>query len=227
MENDFRAFLSAKLKEKGLTLKKLSELTGIILKHLENLNSGNLSDLPPSPYLHGYLIKIAEVLEFDAEEWWPVLKSEEEVSSSGAEDALPKNRFAKKPHTKKISLALIGLVVLLLFGLRLPKIIGLPEIAVTYPSGDATLTVSAEEITVQGSLKGGDKVMLNGEAIPLNADGSWQKSILLAPGLNTIEITAKKFLGRETKVTRQVIYAPSEEKNHSSSTPSSTSPTDN
>lgn len=223
METDFKTFFSAKLKEKGLTLKKLSEVSGIALKHLENLNSGNFEALPATPYVRGYLQRISEILEFNPAPWWQSLKREEDIARSGNEDALPKNRFVKKSPAKKIWIVILILIPLLYFGIRFSKIFGRPEITVAYPPSEAIVSVPTGEITLQGNLKGGDKVMLNGEAIPLNEDGSWQKGLLLTPGLNTIEITAKKFLGRETKIIRQVIYEPPLENGKKIILPASTS----
>jgi transcriptional regulator with XRE-family HTH domain len=209
---DFQSFLNAKLKEQGLTFKKLSEISGISLKHLENLNSGNISELPAAPYVHGYLLKLGQILDFDGDKWWQLLK-EEEISTSGAEDQLPKNRFSKKPLGKKIWLILAVFLIILYFGLRFSKIFGRPEIIITYPKDNITV-VNTNEIIITGELKGGDKIMLSSpvsEQIPIDTRGLWQKNIRLDSGANNIEITAKKFLGREAKITRQIIYEPPEE----------------
>ncbi len=209
MNPDFQSFFSDKLKEKGLSLKKLSEISGIALKHLENLNSGNLDALPPAPYIRGYLKKISEILEFDPEPWWQDLRREGEIVTSGNKDSLPQNRFAKKvANRKNWPIILIILIILAYFGFRSSKIFGRPEITTTYPPSEEVLIIQTKDITLQGNLRGGDKVMINGEATPINQDGSWQKTISLDPGPNIIEIAAKKFLGQETKITRNIIYEP-------------------
>ncbi len=223
---DFSSFLNSKLKEQNINLKKLSEASGITLKHLENLIAGNFSDLPASPYLHGYLTKLGEVLDFDGEKWWHILKSDPELFSSGSFDKLPQNRFAKKTQTKKIWIGLAILIVLFYFGLRLPKIIGQPELTILFPSEEAT-NFTTEEIILNGSLKNGDKILVNKDEVPIDENGFWQKNITLEPGLNTIEITGKKFLGREIKVLRQIIYEPIENLNEENlpGTGTSTTPT--
>ena len=62
---DFPSFFNERLKERGLTLKRLSELSGISVKHLEALAAGQFDNLPPAPYLRGYLLKLGQVLGFD------------------------------------------------------------------------------------------------------------------------------------------------------------------
>ena len=66
-EQPFELFFAERLKTKGFTLKKLSEMSGVALKHLENLRAGRYEDLPPAPYLHGYLRSIGKFLDFDGE----------------------------------------------------------------------------------------------------------------------------------------------------------------
>ena len=67
---DFSSFLNERLRDKGLTLKKLAETTGIALGHIQKLSEGDFFDLPPTPYLRGYLSRIGRVLDFDPEIWW-------------------------------------------------------------------------------------------------------------------------------------------------------------
>jgi len=210
MQQDFQLFLAAKLKEKGLSLKKLSELTGIALKHLENINTGNWNDLPAAPYIRGYLVKISEVLDFDPDEWWKIMRGEE-ISISGPSDSLPKNRFTQKARSKKLIIfGILFLIVFAYFGLRFSKIFGRPEVLVNYPPED-TATTSSEEIIISGRLKNGDKLFINSESVLIEEDGSWQKSFTLsASNPNVFEISAKKFLGLETKLTRQIIFEPGE-----------------
>ena len=43
----FEQFLNERLKERGMTLKRLSELSGISQKHLEYLARGEFDHLPP------------------------------------------------------------------------------------------------------------------------------------------------------------------------------------
>lgn len=216
---NFPFFLVQRLKEKGLSLKRLSDLTGIALKHLENLNSGNTGDLPPAPYLRGYFQKIGDILEFDGERAWKEFQFENEIQTSGSEDSLPKNRFAKSAASKKtwvISVIMVIIAVIAIF--RLPSILGRPQIDIAYPSQELS-GVKTSQILMRGKIEGGDKLTINHEDVIIKEDGTWQKSVFLQPGLNTIEITAKKFLGQETSILRQIIYEPPPE----TTTPTSTS----
>lgn len=206
---NFQDFFNSKIRERGLTLKKLSELSGITLKYLEYLSAGNFEALPSAPYFRGYLEKLGRILDFDYTEWWQNIKKEEVVKISGTEDRLPKNRFALSSPGKFIWPAIILLLVVFYFGARFSKIFGEPQVSVAYPT-EAFTNVASQKIVVRGLLKDGDKLVINGEVVVPENDGTWEKNIFLEPGLNTILITAKKFLGRETKIIRQVLYKPGE-----------------
>lgn len=203
---NFQEFLNSRLRERGFSLEKLSKISGIALKHLENLARGDLEHLPAAPYLHGYIIRLGQILDFDGEAWWEKIKKEEGVKRSGARDELPKNRFARSSIKPSTWLALAAILFLIFyFGFRFAQIFGEPTIIVNEPAADPT-TVTVDTLVVSGKLENGDSLTVNSSTALLHADGSWEETILLQPGLNTITITAKKTLGREKTVVRHVNY---------------------
>src|ERR1700690_1518674 len=99
MDNEeiiFQEFFAMRLKERGVSLKKLSDITGISPTHLENMFHGNLENMPSAPYFRGYLMRIGKVLDFDGEVWWERLRADGLIKNSGELDSLPKNRFLKQ-----------------------------------------------------------------------------------------------------------------------------------
>jgi len=209
---NFGEFLAAEMRDKGISLKKLSEVTGIAPIHLENMLRGDFENVPSSPYFHGYLLHIGKVFGFDGEEWWKRIKKENVVRNSGPADALPQNRFIKKVVPKSYWIAgIAGVLIVIYLAVTLPHILGKPSLTINYPAGNP-VTATATTITFQGTVRNADALYLsNGnasssESIVVAPDGSWEKSVLLQNGLNTFEFSAKKFLGGETDITEQVIY---------------------
>ncbi|MBI5220670.1 MAG: helix-turn-helix domain-containing protein [Candidatus Liptonbacteria bacterium] len=200
-ETTIAALLAAKMKERGLPLRKLSEVSGISTKHLEALLRGANSQLPPAPYVRGYLIKLGEVLDFDGQAAWESFRREGRVQVSGGSDALPKNRFALPRSAKPVAITLLFLAVLIYLGLRLWA--WQPELKVVQP---ATLAVSTstESVTLAGYASPGAQVYINAELVPATDSGDWQKTVLLEPGLNTFVIGARRRLGGERRQTLQV-----------------------
>jgi hypothetical protein len=202
---DFQSFFNEKVRARGLTLKKLAEVSGIPLRHLEHLSEGYYEKLPGAPYLQGYLRALGRVLDFDAEPWQMYFRELDLVKTSGASDRLPGNRFAFRGFPKYSLFALIGVLILIYFGLRFSQIFGKPVLSVEFPPSDQT-RVEQQVISVRGKVENTDQLSVNAEPVLFGADGVWVKEISLQPGLNSIEVTARKFLGRETQVNREVIY---------------------
>ncbi len=205
--SEFANFLNERIHERGLTMKRLSELTGVSSKHLEGIFSGDPKRLPSPPYLRGYLLKLGEVLDFNANEAWEQMKKLSEAKSSGKADELPKNRFSKKPAGRYFLIGGIAVVLVLYASFRFYEISGKPDVTVSYPS-ENMVTVDSSSFSISGKISNADELRINGERVDIRQDGSWQKDVSLQPGINTMEITAKKFLGREAKLIRQIVYQP-------------------
>ena len=82
MDESFETFFRERIKDRGISLKKLSELTGIAISHLENMVRGNFDDVPSAPYFHGYIIRLGAAWRVrpDALSWcsvqpWPARSS--------------------------------------------------------------------------------------------------------------------------------------------------------
>lgn len=208
-DQSFQQFLNERLRERGLTLKRLSELSGVNLKYLEQLSNGSFEELPAAPYLRGYIVKISEILEFDHETWWKFIKREEGLKTSGGEDQLPKNRFARERTPRPFWIAALIVLAVLFFGVRASRILGRPTLTISNLT-EETLTTSSDRFTIEGTITGGNKVVVNNESVDVGADGSWSKSVILEPGINLIEIKGRKFLGNEVTAIRRIVYeAPS------------------
>lgn len=208
----FEQFFAEKIKERGVSLKKLAETTGIAPAHIESLLRGDYDNMPSAPYFHGYLLHLGAVLDFDGEEWWLKLKKEGIIKNSGELDTLPRNRFIKQAPPKYLWWILAGAIVLIYLAFQASHIFGKPTIIVTIPDANPYVTTSST-ITLSGTVAGASSLSLVGadgglEPIIVAANGSWHKSVLLGIGPNPFQISAKKFLGGETSVTEQIFYQP-------------------
>ncbi len=208
-ENNFRFedFFKEKVRERGIDLKKLSETSGIALKHLTAIAAGDFKKLPSAPYFRGYLMRLGEILDFDPEMWWQRLNTGGFVKSSGSEDRMPKNRFVTKINGKILWISLGILLVIIYLAIQLPRILGKPEITVTFPQGNPA-SASFQELNILGTVKNADELTINSSSIPIEENGLWQNKVLLGSGPNSFRIVAKKFLGREATIDLKIIYQP-------------------
>ncbi len=195
------------LKLKGFTLDKLSQLTGVSERSLALLLEERFEKLPSAPYVHGYLVKIAEVLNLDGQKLWQeYLKNNSGIRRSGQEDTLPFNRFAIPKLSKKIIVAAgVIIIVLILIIFRLPAFFGQPELKISNINDNPTV-VQDSDFTVHGIMNPADELTINGEAVYPDKDGNFDKSILLQSGFNNIVFQTKKLLGKIYTVTKQIFY---------------------
>ncbi len=204
----FEKFFTDRLKQKGMSIKKLAETTGIARSHIENIASGNFKDMPSAPYFRGYLIRLGKILDFDGDERWEEIKKEGMLKKSGPKDMLPKNRFIKKHPSKFIWAGAVFVIAIVYIIFRFARIAGMPTLTLIFPAENPA-TVSSSEITLQGTVTNADSLSIGGETVPIAQDGTWQKNVLLFPqNPNTFQITAKKFLGGETDIVEQIFYEP-------------------
>ncbi|MDI6820571.1 MAG: helix-turn-helix domain-containing protein [Patescibacteria group bacterium] len=200
------AILVEALRTKSLTIEKLSSMTGISERFLNLLLEENFKKLPAAPYVHGYIIKIADVLNMNGEKLWQeYLKDHNSINRSGKKDKLPQNRFVNKSFNKKTVIVVLIIVLILLYVIiRLPSILGKPPLTLANIANNAIVTNPEYQIT--GKINPSDKLTINNGIVFADPEGNFQKTIKLDPGFNTFEFKVKNILGRETALTKQVFY---------------------
>ena len=207
------ATLSETLKElvesKGITLEKLSESTDIPKRYLEALIDGDFKNLPSAPYTRGYLLKIAKVLRLDGEELWQSFKNESPLKASGQNDKLSPNRYALPvKQSKKLFLFVIILIIVIIYlSFQWNNIFGSPKLEIINPAV-SEIIVKEPTIKVSGRIDPKDKLIIDNTEVVADQTGWFEKDITLQQGPNNIIFTAKKFLGKEIKITRLVDYQP-------------------
>jgi len=207
MNNNLSETLKEILEAKGITLEKLSETTGVPKRYLEALISGEYKNLPAAPYTRGYILKIAKAFRLNGEELWETYRNDLSLRISGQNDKLSSNRFAlpKKANKKNIIFIIILILVIVYLSFQWRNIFGAPKLEIITP---ASLEISINPFKVTGRTDQKNKLIINGEEVVINATGWFEKDINLQKGVNIIEFEVKKFLGKEIKVSKQVIYQP-------------------
>lgn len=207
MDKDFKTLFNETLHNYGVSVAKLAEVSGIPERYLEAMRVGNDELLPPDPYVRGYLIKIIALTGGNLEDLWTAYKNQSLQKTSGPTDRLPSNRFSlRRINKSKIALAVIIMLLIIYGFLRFDIILGNPELKVSAPE-EAQIFSAAETIMIKGKINPRDKLTINGKDVITESDGAWSIVWPLTPGINNLEIKAKRFLGKEVVVTKKVIYA--------------------
>ncbi len=207
MENKpIKDFIFERLEAKSLTLDKAATLTGISKHFLEAILKSEWKKLPAAPYLCGYFKKLEQVLDVEAGYLWKKFQEESDFRTSGPADRLPENRFAIKAGNRLWLLPTLVIAASMIYVfVSSGRVAGVPDLAITNPL-EATLIVNNPLFVLEGSADPVDKLFINGEEVYVDKNGKFQENYNLQSGLNTFEFMAKKFLGKETKVVRQIIY---------------------
>lgn len=210
MEKLLKDILREQMQIKGLNPERIRQLTGITERFIAAFTEGTKEKLPAAPYVRGYLLRIAAVLDLSGQELWETYKSELLSKSSGPLDRLPENRFAlKKINKKRLALGAAALLLIVYLAINANRFLGRPQITITSPAPE-TFVTTASTLNLAGQINPSDKLIIGGEEIQVDESGRFEESYELEPGLNRIEFLVKRFLGREARVIKQVIYQPSE-----------------
>ena len=200
---DFGDFFAEAVRIKGYSLEKLANLSGVSERFLRILAEGNYGKLPSAPYMRGYLLKIAEVLEVDGASLWEEYERAIEPRRSGEKDVLPQNRFRTwQIHRGTI---FIGLGIVIVLGILLWRLPWFQSSAMSVLGKDGEI-VATSTWTIRGFADKDQAISINGELTQLHSDGSFEKELNLQPGFNTFTILGTYPLGREEKIVRQIFY---------------------
>lgn len=208
-QKTFQELFKEAIELRGLSLDRLAETTGVPKNYLENFISGDFKKLPPSPYVRGFLMKISAALGIDGNYLWGVYE-EEIIPLVKNSDRLPVNRFvSSRKNGKKIILTGIVLIFISIYlFFRIDNLLGTPKIEIRQPAENG-IVVNEQSIKLSGkAVNFFDKLTINDEEIFIKENGDFEKEYLLRPGGNKIEFKVKRFLGKEIKIEREIIYQP-------------------
>ncbi len=206
--SDLKTLMNEALELRNVNHEKLAQLTGISERYIWAIQNIETEKLPPSPYVRGYIKKIAEVLHLNHDEIWDLYKKELAHKTSGKFDTLPENRFAIRHLSRKqIFGAGIGILFVLYLVANADRLIGRPELQITFPESPIFTTIESN-IILTGNLDQKDKLTINGEEIFISQDGNFAEEYELQPGLNVFEFNAQRFLGSSATEIKQILYQP-------------------
>ncbi|MDP3962973.1 MAG: hypothetical protein Q8Q39_00570 [bacterium] len=81
-----------------------------------------------------------------------------------------------------------------------------PKIVLEMPASD--MTAETPNLIFRGRLQDGTRLMVNHDDVYVDGEGNFSQRMWLASGLNTLEIIAANKFGRQSKLTRYIVYNP-------------------
>ncbi|MFA6407582.1 MAG: helix-turn-helix domain-containing protein [Candidatus Paceibacterota bacterium] len=204
------------MRNKSMSIEKLSQLTGISDRFLELLTKEDYARLPSAPYVRGYLFHIADILNLNGEEIWKeytrhnaIVSTKETTTHPSKRDFSSEKKLSMNQFftTRNISFVVLFLVVLTIVSIRASAFTGTPTLSLENFSD--TMVVTTSTFTARGLFNPQNKLTLNEEGVSPNEEGVFEKQLFLTPGFNTFHFKIKGLLGKELEVTKQIYYTTS------------------
>lgn len=205
--NVFGESLCAARERQGLQLTEASRRLKLPLKYLAALEAGAWYDLPAGSYPRLFARAYAEFLGVPTD----VIDQEFPQSATTASRP-PQAQAGVQAASKQVGygrrflLAAAVVVVLVYLGVQAWHTLLPPTLQLTQPA-DA-LTMFTPTTAVSGITATGTKVTVNGEIVEVSSNGRFQLDVALAPGLNTITVTAQKSYTKPVTEVRHVLFTP-------------------
>lgn len=188
----------------NFSAEEVSKKTGIKLKFLRSLESGDFRLLPADVYVMGFLRQLAELYSVDANELVAQYKKEKNIQKQVLSQhqvfarGWYKKYFGKLVITPKVLSLILGLMfITLTLGYiiwQLWSINRTPVLKVTEPQNNAVISGSA--VNVLGITDPGADVSVNGQNIFVDSKGGFQTQAALSPGPKEITVTSANRFGK-------------------------------
>jgi len=191
---------------KKISLEEAASHLRIKKEYLLSLENDEYDKLPSGLYGKQFLKKYCHLLKISYKKILtdtPLAKNDLDDNPFSQKILNPWNLLVFPKLLKNILLIALFLVFIfyLLFYFR--GLSSAPKLIINYP--DKNLVTNNNYLEIRGQTDAETEVIINGNSIISNTDGSFNYDIRLKNGLNNINIIAKKKHGRETVVQRQIL----------------------
>jgi cytoskeletal protein RodZ len=212
------------------TLSEISEATKIGIRYIEAIEAGDYSVFSSNTNAKGFINNYAKFLDLNLNEVSAVYRREQAIKDRKLSDNTNTKIKIRKINFSS-SWLLVGLTLLVTIGIisyliiQYKKFDSAPLLKINSPSS-LNQTTTSDTITITGKTDLGDKVLIDGESIPLpDALGDFTIPVTLHTGANIITVSATNNFGKKNSKTLNIIYMPpTQGSNDQNSTTSTSSP---
>src|SRR3989344_2799187 len=197
--------LKTQRNSKRISISSASRNLHIKREHLEALESEDWSKLPEPAFIKGFIKNYANYLGLDVDNVLAVYRRgyDEKTYQSKSWGSSKVRRWMISPN--KIITLIVILAILIFVGyltVQYSSILSAPKLEVISPQDDSTTAVSAVQLI--GKTEKDVTVSVDGEFVPVDAEGNFSRQIPLSEGANSIVIITSKRLSPKTKITRTI-----------------------
>ena len=222
------AILKSCRKRKEISLSQAELDTKVRHKYLLALEENNYKNMAPDVYNIGFIKRYCDYLKLDSKKYVERYKQDKEVKtqirkSAGFND--PKEGVIKPGDPNKykddlkfvitpqlfITAAVVCIVVGILgyIWFQVKSFAAAPELALDNPTEQ--IAVSQDSIKITGNTDENALLWINEQAVGVDSDGNFTQDVILADGINEIQIKAQNKASKETIKSVKVLVINEEE----------------
>lgn len=212
--NTLGSFLKEQRLSQGWTLEEVSRRISIAEKYLDNIENDQFYKLLSLTYSRGFLERYSQFLGLDSEEILTRWRKETanfpnpSILDKKRIKHLPLDGFQKKWFWLNLDLKIILIILVILsisiyLGLGIKRVLFPPEIEIFEPSPE--MITAQNTIIIKGKTDARSEVYINQELVNRDQKGYFEQELKLLPGLNLIEISAKKRYSKFNKTELKIM----------------------
>lgn len=201
--------LKALRRDRGMNVAQAAEATYIHPRIISAMEADQFHKLPEPIYTRNFLRNYVRYLGGDEHYFLQCFEDAHGTCDLVDPMLLPREKvrrahFLVTPRIiKSVLLAGVACLVLVYLGFEVRRILIPPVIEIASPTDG--LTTGSAMITVTGKVFEQAEVIVNGEKILINKDGTFAADVDLDRGLNLITVEAKKRYSKTSTVYRRVV----------------------
>lgn len=213
--------------QKEYELEEVAQYLQISCLYLESLEQGNYANLPSVIYTRNFVKKYGSVLELDQkalldlfeQEWTLFEKHQLRLLDEPEEKGVKSTDLWKMPNWMRwVGAMMVIFAIVSYLGFELYHLRQAPTLVLH--GTEEELMLDKQIIEIAGATDPEAELYINDQVILSDQAGNFNETVALQPGLNIIEITAKKKYSRENTQFRKILVeSPSSFTSNDSSEP--------
>lgn len=197
-------FSSARGK-KRVSLNKAAADLHLNREVLETIEEGDWASLPEPTFAKGFIKNYAQYLKLDADHMLALYRREYDEKKYPHKDSPIERKRRLMLTPNRLTGMVFGLGTLLFAAylfVQYLSVLSKPKLELISPKDDITTSVPVIELI--GTTEKETTISVDGQFVPVDANGNFAHQIQLVEGQNVIEVVAAKRLSPKAKVTRVV-----------------------
>ncbi|MFC1627355.1 helix-turn-helix domain-containing protein [Patescibacteria group bacterium] len=193
-----------------LTFTQISKITKIPVRTIQAIEKNQLSKLPSSTYIIGFIKNYAQVVDLNSEKIVAIFKRDyqrqkkKNIIPQGLTKPLNTKLTGSDPVKTIIAASLAGALLLSYLAIAFFKLNQPPRLVITQPENGQTLT---SPILIKGKTNHDATLTLNGKTINLESDGSFTTVYNGPQGTVELKLKATSRRDKSTEESRHVIIS--------------------